>query len=813
MSFLRRSFAQNLSLLVLFFVISQGASAQNILPNGVELVRSSQSELVIRYTPHLEGFDSVQAGGKWMYSPRITGAFFKNPQPGAPAEVIVPVNITVPSPEGFKITSIEAQGVQRFLKEIAPVAKEYSPENIQYIQDQELYSLKTSSWAAAEYKGIAGTRYIGVLKLQAARYDAASRAIEIPRAIVVKIAFQASATPVASAKSFPLSKEFTTTINHIETAQWRIDVHPASFKNTGNTTLGKGAGKQILSSGNWYKLTTETEGIYRIDAATLAASGINVPASEISTIKIFGNGGNELPETISDALKNQLNEQPIIVRTKPGGELDAIIFYGSAASGFDFKGGDFRHFLNAYTFKNNYLLTWGGSAGKRAVESEIPAGAVVNNPTQIVGRVFNEEEMNSPYRIPSGRRWFGSSIDNSLPVTFTTQLPGLLKSGDILYRMNLAHRSKYDGAFTVSENNQNLLKANLSGAGNDEYTDALSNGSVDGRISSQQIGPDNRSVLKFAYAGNSTGTGYIDWFEIHYPRQLMAVNGELEIFGNKGLSGITEYSANGFSGEVVGFDVTDRANPTLLKNAATTGGMFSVREASNPLALKRYFIASAFKTPQIQAVAMSNLREQKITADVILITHPDFLPSAEKYKKYREDQGELSIRIVTTSDIFNEYSYGAPDPTAIRDFLAQAYQNSDKKNRYVILWGDGHYDSRNIATKRTSFVPPYESMDSDGAWRSTVTFSADDYFARIVGNDILPDLALGRIPIGSDDEGEWMVEKISLYESKSAKDQWRTTVTLVADDGPTSHGSDGSQHTNQSEWLSASYIPKDMQQN
>lgn len=807
MSFLRRSFARSMAILAFSFTaVCTPAAASS---GDVEIVRSSQRELVLRYTPELTGFDSVKADGQWMYIPRIAGTLLKNRQPGAPSEFIFPVNITVPSPQGFRIVSVEAKGVKRFLKELAPVAFRGGAEMSSqlYRKNPDLYRGKSSPWSTAEYKGVARTRHLAALQIAASRYDAVSGAIEIPASVTVHISFDAVANSSTAFKT--LSKEdFKTTINHDETAVWQINARQESVVKA----YGRGSSGLSVSSGNWYKLAVESEGIYKLDAAALAAAGINLTAADIPTIKIFGNGGKELSEKVSDGINNNLNEQPIIVRTKADGNLDAIIFYASDTRGFDYDKEDFRHFINHYTVKNSYLLTWGGSNGRRAVAQEIPSGAATHTPSHFTSRIFHEEELVNPYTLPSGRRWFGEMVNDALPLTFTTQLPGLVRQGDILYRVNVAQRAKTNGTFTISEGNTNIFRVALTGFA-DSYLDATSSGPQEAAFKAQQIPGDNRSALKFAYTGTAGSTGYVDWFEIHYPRELTSHNGELELFGNKNTTGITEYTINGFSGEILGFDVTDRANPVFLKNSATTGGMFGIKEDS-VVAPRRYFIASSFKNPQIQKFDLEDLRGQKFNTDVILITHEDFLTSANNYKKYRESKGELSVVVITTKSIFAAYSYGAPDPTALRDFLAQAYHNADKKPRYVLFWGDGHYDYRNIATKRTNFIPTYESQDADGVWKSTDTYSTEDYFARIVGDDEVADLALGRLPISSDSEGEWMKEKISLYEQNSSKDIWRSTVTLVADDGPTSNPDpDGSLHNDQSERLSKQHIPADILQN
>ena len=69
------------------------------------------------------------------------------------------------------------------------------------------------------------------------------------------------------------------------------------------------------------------------------------------------------------------------------------------------------------------------------------------------------------------------------------------------------------------------------------------------------------------------------------------------------------------------------------------------------------------------------------------------------------------------------------------------------------------------------------------------------------------DLALGRLPVNSVQQAEIVVDKIIDYESTKTEGIWRNRITLVADDGYTTTGDDGSLHTRQSEELSRDFVP------
>lgn len=133
------------------------------------------------------------------------------------------------------------------------------------------------------------------------------------------------------------------------------------------------------------------------------------------------------------------------------------------------------------------------------------------------------------------------------------------------------------------------------------------------------------------------------------------------------------------------------------------------------------------------------------------------------------------------------------------------------KPQYLLLWGDGHYDYRGIQLAATNYVPTYQTDQECGSFNATITSCIDDYFARTIGNDAKVDISAGRMPVLSPINGLELVDKLQHYEENSDPGQWQTTVCLVADDGPVGVGSDGTQHTQQSEMLASTVIPSDMQ--
>ena len=69
-------------------------------------------------------------------------------------------------------------------------------------------------------------------------------------------------------------------------------------------------------------------------------------------------------------------------------------------------------------------------------------------------------------------------------------------------------------------------------------------------------------------------------------------------------------------------------------------------------------------------------------------------------------------------------------------------------------------------------MPPYEDRES----------TYDDWYARVVGNDAAPDLAIGRLPVQTAGDAATVVDKLIAYDREPEPGPWRGRILLVADD-------------------------------
>ena len=126
-------------------------------------------------------------------------------------------------------------------------------------------------------------------------------------------------------------------------------------------------------------------------------------------------------------------------------------------------------------------------------------------------------------------------------------------------------------------------------------------------------------------------------------------------------------------------------------------------------------------------------------ADLIIITHKDFIGSLGPLKSLRESQG-WSVALIDVEDIYDEFSFGAKTPQALRDFLQRARAYWQRPPRFVLLVGDASFDPRNYLGLGDFDVVPTKLVDT-----VSLETASDDWFVDF-NNDGLPAIPCGPNP-------------------------------------------------------------------
>jgi hypothetical protein len=190
-------------------------------------------------------------------------------------------------------------------------------------------------------------------------------------------------------------------------------------------------------------------------------------------------------------------------------------------------------------------------------------------------------------------------------------------------------------------------------------------------------------------------------------------------------------------------------------------------------------------------------------ADLVIISHKDFMESVGPLKALREAQG-YSVALIDVEDIYDEFSFGHKDPQAVKDFLKHGKEYWLKTPRFVLLVGDASFDARNyLGFGDYDFVPTkiIETVAMETA--------SDDWFVTFNndgpdGASKMPEMAMGRLPVRTVEEAELVVSKIVGYEQAAAG--VRENVVLVADRTEEGDGFDFQEASEQVGELLPNYI-------
>lgn len=266
---------------------------------------------------------------------------------------------------------------------------------------------------------------------------------------------------------------------------------------------------------------------------------------------------------------------------------------------------------------------------------------------------------------------------------------------------------------------------------------------------------------------------YVDGFDLTYQRYYEAVEDRTLVRGD----GNEVITVAGFSSsEISVFELENPLRPKLIK--ATTveevAGSYSI--SFTPAAPDTAYLVLTLDassspvsmTPDIP----SSLKQRRNRADYLLIAPSELKEAAGWLADYRQGQG-LYAMVVELEDIYDEFNYGLCNPEAIRDFLSYAYSNWRKAPRYVVLVGEGTFDYKDNLGYGENLVPPLMVATPHGL------FASDNRFVDVEGNDGMPEMAIGRLPVVTSEEMDAFIYKIMAYET--AGGDWAKQVLMLAD--------------------------------
>jgi hypothetical protein len=550
--------------------------------------------------------------------------------------------------------------------------------------------------------------------------------------------------------------------------------------------------QSVLSSGKWVKIKIPKSGVYKLTFDELRNLGIEQPEN----IRIFGNGGKMLPYYNSEDRPDDLIENHVLIRN------NEVYFYGDGPVqwNYDETNNFFRQQRNLYSDYAYYFLTSDYNSGdSNAINQESQAtGTQTHTVNTYTNLIYHE--IDTLNLIGSGRLWVGESFDFQNKYSFSFEAPNLVGGSSVKLETSLVARSPISSTFLISLNNAQFTSviSPVTYKYEQDYARQKVEKFEGSASNSEQID------LQIEYTGSASSEGWLDYICLNTQCGLRFENNQLHFRNTQsvGIGNISQFQLSNANNNVIVWDVTNPQKPKQV-NASLNGTNLNFKLATDTLREFVAFEASMAYSPitsgdDLGLVENQNLHSVSQT-DYVIISHPEFMEYARELKQIHESENKLSIQLIDIEQVYNEFSSGAKDVSAIRDFMKMLYDRAttaEQLPKYLCLFGDGSYDNKHNFSKNTNFILTYQSENS---LSPTASFVTDDFFGLLDdnegGHDGLVDIGIGRFPIKNTNEAANMIQKIRDYLSIEAYSDWRNRLCFIADD------EDGNLHQDQADEL------------
>ncbi len=596
------------------------------------------------------------------------------------------------------------------------------------------------------------------VELHPVRYQENAGLLHITRSMTIEITFSSSGkkndlavTQASLGNDEKIENLYKQILSNYDTSRkWRGRI-------VNNSTLNK---TTAINAPYRFKLGVEQDGVYAITGQELADAGADLNTIAVSTLTMYNRG----------------QVVPISVEGDADGEFDAedrIFFIGEHNHGDD-------TYLSLFSETNVYWLTWGSGNGARFAQV---TGASGSNSTDTLNTslvsihlekdLLYDRLVSMP--LQDEDHWLWQLMEDGQEYDIEIPGPGMPEAGPVRIQaafQGLTHTS-------VSPDHHILIKFN-----HEIIDEVIWDNQEPYVFDSGELflgGNDAGNTVSFNLPGDLEGVLldriYLNWVNIEFKQKLKATNDSLVFMNRSQTSDI--FRIDGFTGPDLFLFTNTGTRITDIKSRRIDD-TYSFYFSDNNATPKTFYAATEEGLKSVVSITEateSGLLSRSNGADYIIISHADFMEQAQELAAHRTANGMRS-KVVDIQHVFDDFSDGLHDPRAIKKFLQYAYQNWQKPSPlYVLLLGDTtHKLDKQIARDENlpSFVPTF--MEYTQTWGMS---SSDNYLASIIGDDDLPDLFLGRLPVNSPEQAEIMISKTIAHEAEYTPAEWRRHLLLL----------------------------------
>ncbi|MCP9764894.1 type IX secretion system sortase PorU [Lacihabitans soyangensis] len=558
--------------------------------------------------------------------------------------------------------------------------------------------------------------------------------------------------------------------------------------------------KSVLSEGEWIKVGISKSGIYKIDHAFLKKNVANFKSIDPQKIRIFTGTIKALPQANSAERIQDLRQIPVKCNDtdRKIDTSDEVLFYGESPHEeyYDSTSTKIKHKLNPYSNENFYFINFNKEDALK-LETLPPSSSGSTSVSKLT--FYNYVEKESKNLLASGREWFGDFFYNSQ----SYEVPTPDAESAISLTINLLGMGRSDQTLDFKIDNRSVDKYTLARSLYNSADNFARYNRVSNLTEINRILPKNTTFnigLSLSTIGSANAGAYVDFYEYQYERTLKYDPNNAITFWklNK-----TEEATYKISQTDQNTEIWNISNPYLPKSIAlTANGNFSISTTKN-IDKILVFNKKNVENPTFSEKVLNQSIADHTSPNLLVVYPEKFKDEVERLILFKKQTRNLDVLGFSTKEIYNEFSSGKVDPTAIRDLCRHFWLKNPKEFKHLLLIGDATFDYKNnnqityIDTK--NLVPTYQSRES---LEPIYSFSSDDYFGFLEDheghwaegfsqrniwisnrdNDHTLDIAVGRLPAKTLFETKCIISKIINYQSAEvATGNWKNKITYVAD--------------------------------
>lgn len=567
-------------------------------------------------------------------------------------------------------------------------------------------------------------------------------------------------------------------------------------------------------SGKWYKIGVTKSGVYKIDYSFLKSMGLNPDTINPQHINLYGNSAGVLPEAPGNTIPDDLLKNAIYISGEGDGQFntnDYIVFYGHTPIDWSYNS-SFKRYLhqpNNYSDTSYYFINISsGNTPKR-----VASIANTNTPNTTVNS-FDDYvlyEANVKNFIKSGRNWVGEEFDIITNRDYEFSLGDVKTDAPVKFYGFFAGNTS--GSSNSSTFNLSIPEGGISrniviaGIVPGQYADAAR--LVRDTFSFYTSSPTLNLNLNFSKFSVDS-KGWLDYMIFNFRKNLSYSSSPMTFRDRAcvGAGKISQFNLTSGDPNLKIWNITSMSDAFDVM-PMHTGITWTFTQNTDSLLEFVVFNENHLTKPIFEAEVDHQDLHALGAVDYLIITHPEFIEQANELSVLHASRG-ISNHVVTTDQIYNEFSSGMRDIAAIRDFIYMFYSRAAGDPalapKYVLLFGDGSYDNKSVLGMGQNFIPTFQSTASVEIIGS---YTSDDYFGLLDDNELvassssLLDIGVGRLIAKTKQEAKDMVNKIKSYVVNTYVEQsesccntngtgnmapWRNKIILIADD------EDGSQY-------------------